>query len=162
MKKVLAYGGFDLFHIGHLNFLKRAKELGDYLIVGVATDKFNLIKGKISIFSYEERFQIVSSIKFVDEVFPANGWDEKILDIQKYRPNILVASEEWKDKYTHLSKYCELVFLPGTEFISSSKIKEILNKIENFNDLLGSLNEDERKILIKYISARIDNLNENT
>lgn len=162
MKKVLAYGSFDLFHIGHLNFLKRAKELGDYLIVGVATDKFNLVKGKISIFTYEERFQIVFNIKFVDEAFPANNWDEKILDIQKYRPDILVASEEWKDKYTQLSKYCKLVFLPRTEFISSSKIKEVLNKIENFNNLLGSLSEDERKMLIKYISARIDNLNENT
>lgn len=161
MIKVLTYGSFDLFHIGHLNFLRHAKELGDYLVVGVATDEFNLIKGKISIFSYEERSQIVSSIKYVDEIFPANSWEEKILDIQKHSPNILVASEEWKDKYTQLSKYCKVVFLPRTEFISSSQIKEVLNKIDNLNNLLGSLSREEREVLIKYISKQNDNLNEN-
>lgn len=165
MMRVLAYGTFDLFHIGHLNFLRRAKELGDYLIVGVAADEFNRQKGKISIFSYEERSQIVASIRYVDEIFPANGWEEKLDDIQKYKPDILVASQEWKDKYDTLSQHCKVVCLPRTNLMSSSRIKEILKKIERLDNLLGTFNRDELETIIKYIfaepNANLNNINRN-
>lgn len=82
-KVVLTYGTFDLFHIGHLRLLKRAKALGDILIVGVSTNEFNEIKGKKALFPYEQRAEIVKSIKYVDMVIPEKSWDQKVSDIEK-------------------------------------------------------------------------------
>ncbi len=88
MKKVITYGTFDLYHIGHIRLLKRLKALGDYLIVGLSSDEFNAEKGKKSFFSYEERKEILLSCKFVDEVFPENNWQQKRSDILKYKADI--------------------------------------------------------------------------
>ncbi len=126
MKKVLTYGTFDLFHIGHLNILKRAKELWDYLVVGVSTDEFNALKHKKSYGNYEDRSEIVSSIKYVDLVIPENSWDQKISDIKKYNIDVFVMWDDWKWKFDELSKYCEVVYLSRTESISTSKIKNDL------------------------------------
>ena len=127
---ILTYGTFDMFHIGHLNLLKRAKALGDKLYVGVSTDEFNNIKGKQSIIPYKERKEIVSAIKYVDLVIPEICWEQKIDDIKKYKVDIFVMGDDWKTKFDFLNKYCEVVYIPRTKFISTSLIKEKLCLIQ--------------------------------
>jgi len=124
MVRVLTYGTFDLFHIGHLNLLKRAKALGDELYVGVSTDEFNKLKNKKTLIPFNERIEIVSAIKYVDRAFAENSWEQKIDDIKKYNIDIFVMGEDWKGKFDYLKKYCEVVYLPRTKNISSTKIKE--------------------------------------
>ena len=134
MKRILTYGTFDLLHYGHVRLLKRAKELGDYLIVAVSTDEFNAIKGKKSYYSYEERKKIVEAIRYVDLVIPEENWEQKISDVQTYKVDVVVMGDDWasSDKFDYLKEYCELVFLPRTEGISTTKIKEDLkSKGEN-------------------------------
>ena len=128
MKKVITYGTFDLFHIGHLNILKRAKALGDYLIVAVSTDEFNAIKGKTCAIPFEQRKAIVESIKYVDEVIPENNWEQKIDDITKHKVDIFVMGDDWNGKFDFLKKYCEVVYLPRTLDISTTEIKERLDR----------------------------------
>lgn len=132
MKKVLTYGTFDLLHIGHINILRRAKELGDYLIVAVSTDEFNAIKNKKSYFSYEDRKKIIEAIKYVDEVIPEETWEQKIDDIKKHDIDIVVMGGDWagSDKFEYLREYAEVIYLPRTEGISSSQIKNDLNKVK--------------------------------
>ncbi|MDD2518771.1 MAG: glycerol-3-phosphate cytidylyltransferase [Bacilli bacterium] len=126
MKKILTYGTFDLFHMGHLNILKRAKQLGDYLVVAVSTDEFNEIKNKTSYYPYEERKAIVESIKYVDEVIPEKSWNQKLNDIKKHNIDIVVMGDDWKnnEKFECLKPLCEVVYLSRTPVISSTKIKK--------------------------------------
>ncbi len=126
MKRIITYGTFDLFHIGHLRLLKRAKELGDYLIVGVSTDEFNKLKGKRSVFSFEDRKEIIESLRFVDKVIAEENWEQKIEDVKKYNVNIFVMGDDWKGKFDFLKKYCEVIYLPRTENISSTILKDRL------------------------------------
>lgn len=130
MKRVLTYGTFDLFHKGHLNILKRSKELGDYLVVAVSTDEFNELKGKKSYHPYEERAMIVEAIKYVDKVIPEENWDQKVTDIEKYNIDIVAMGDDWaeSDKFDYLKEHAELVFLPRTEGVSTTKIKADLKK----------------------------------
>lgn len=128
MKKVLTYGTFDLLHKGHIRLLKRAKALGDYLIVAISTDEFNAIKGKKSYFSYEDRKEILEAIKYVDEVIPETNWEQKICDVRENNVDIFVMGDDWKGKFDFLKEYCEVVYLPRTEGISATKIKKDLNK----------------------------------
>jgi len=133
VKKVLTYGTFDMFHIGHLNLLKRAKELGNYLIVGVSTDEFNKIKGKKTLIPFEERKEIVKSIKYVDLVIPERNWEQKINDIKKYKVDVFVMGDDWRGKFDFLKDYCEVVYLPRTEGISTTKLKENLKSFYNID-----------------------------
>ncbi|MFR2884807.1 MAG: glycerol-3-phosphate cytidylyltransferase [Merdibacter sp.] len=126
MKRVITYGTFDLFHIGHLNLLKRAKALGDYLIVAVSSDEFNLQKGKVCKIKDTDRMQIVEAIKYVDQVIPETSWDQKIEDVKKYDVDVFVMGDDWKGKFDFLKDYCEVVYLPRTEGISSTQLKEEL------------------------------------
>lgn len=127
MKKVITYGTFDLLHYGHIRLLKRAKELGDYLVVAVSTDEFNeLKKHKEAYNSYENRKYILEAIKYVDEVIPENDWDQKISDIQKYDIDTFVMGDDWKGQFDFLKDYCEVVYLPRTSGISTTKIKSDL------------------------------------
>ena len=100
MKTVITYGTFDLFHVGHLNLLRRAKELGDYLIV--------------------------EAIKYVDKVIPETSWEQKIEDVKKYNVDVFVMGDDWKGKFDFLKDYCEVVYLPRTEGISTTQLKEEL------------------------------------
>lgn len=127
-KVIITYGTFDLTHIGHIRFLKRAKKLGDYLIVALSTDEFNGLKGKKSFFSYEERKEILESIKFVDLIIPESSWEQKIDDVKKFNADLFVIGDDWKGKFDFLKDYCEVVYLPRTPDISSTKIKNNLNK----------------------------------
>lgn len=129
MKKVITYGTFDLFHVGHLNLLKRAKELGDYLVVAVSSDKFNMSKGKKSYHSVEDRVNILKSIKYVDEVIVEESWEQKIIDIQDNNIDVFVMGDDWEGKFDFLKEYCEVVYLPRTQGISTTKIKKDLMAI---------------------------------
>ncbi|MBP3391712.1 MAG: glycerol-3-phosphate cytidylyltransferase [Clostridia bacterium] len=128
MKVVITYGTFDLLHKGHVNILRRAKELGDYLIVGVSTDEFNAIKGKKSYYSYEDRKMIVEAIRYVDLVIPEEKWEQKPDDIKKYNVDVMVMGSDWADsnEFSGLQDLCEMVFLPRTENISTTQIKSDL------------------------------------
>ena len=126
MKKVITYGTFDLLHWGHVRLLKRAKELGDYLIVALSTDEFNRIKHKQAYYSYEQRKYILESIKYVDEVIPESTWEQKTQDIIEYNIDVFVMGDDWEGEFDFLQAYCEVVYLQRTEFISTSKIKDDL------------------------------------
>ncbi len=128
MKKVITYGTFDLLHYGHINLLKRARELGDYLIVALSTDEFNKNeKGKDSYFSYEERRALLSAIKYVDMVIPEESWEQKLTDVEKYGVDVFVIGDDWEGKFDFLSEKCRVVYLPRTPEISSSRIREDLS-----------------------------------
>ncbi|WP_042143675.1 glycerol-3-phosphate cytidylyltransferase [Paucisalibacillus sp. EB02] len=131
MKKVITYGTFDLIHNGHINLLKRAKELGDYLIVGVSTDEFNEIKNKLSYHSYENRKVILEAIRYVDEVIPESNWEQKVDDVMNHNIDLFVMGDDWKGKFDFLKEYCEVIYLPRTVDISTTKIKIDLQQVKN-------------------------------
>ncbi len=129
MKKVITYGTFDMLHYGHINLLRRAKALGDYLIVVMSTDEFNWNeKQKKCYFTYEERKAVLEAIKYVDEVLPEENWDQKISDVVDNDVDVFVMGNDWEGKFDFLKDYCEVVYLPRTEGISTTQIKEDLNK----------------------------------
>lgn len=128
MRKIITYGTFDLLHPGHVNILRRAKDLGDYLIVAVSSDEFNALKGKKSYYTYEERRHILDAIKYVDEVIPEHNWEQKVQDVQKHEIDVFVMGDDWKGEFDFLSEFCDVVYLPRTEGISTTKIKKDLNK----------------------------------
>lgn len=127
-KVVLTYGTYDLLHRGHIRLLKRAKELGDYLIVGLSTDEFNDIKNKKAVFPYDERKLILESIKYVDKIIPEKTWEQKIGDVKKYNVDIFVMGDDWEGKFDFLKEYCEVIYLERTKEISSTEIAEIIRK----------------------------------
>ncbi|KMM36879.1 glycerol-3-phosphate cytidylyltransferase [Guptibacillus hwajinpoensis] len=126
MKKVLTYGTFDLLHWGHINLLKRAKDLGDYLVVAISTDEFNKIKNKKAYHSYENRKMILEAIRYVDEVIPEEHWEQKVDDVKNHEVDIFVMGDDWEGKFDFLKDHCEVVYLPRTAGISTTKIKEEL------------------------------------
>ena len=131
MKRVITYGTYDLLHYGHINLLRRAKQLGDYLIVCLSTDEFNTReKNKKTYFPYKERKQLLEAIRYVDLVVPEESWEQKRSDILLYKADIFVIGDDWKAKFDFLSDLCEVVYLPRTEEISTTKIKsDLLNSI---------------------------------
>ena len=129
MKRVITYGTFDLLHYGNVNLLKRAKEYGDYLIVAISTDEFNWnSKNKKCYFSYEQRKNLVESIRYVDLVIPEKNWEQKISDVKEYHVDTFVIGDDWKGKFDFLKEYCEVVYLPRTPEISTTQIKKELKK----------------------------------
>lgn len=128
MKKVITYGTFDLLHYGHINLLQRAKALGDYLIVAVSSDEFNRQKGEVCYSSYEERKRMVEALRCVDLVIPEESWDQKISDVREFRVDTFVMGDDWKGKFDFLKDYCEVVYLPRTPEISTTKIKQDISK----------------------------------
>lgn len=141
---VITYGTFDLFHVGHLNILKRLKNLGNRLVVGVSTDEFNAQKCKKTIMPFAHRAEVVSAIRYVDTVFPEVCWEQKRDDIIRENANIFAMGSDWMGKFDDLKDICEVVYLPRTEDISSTEIKDIvvseikdkLLEISNLSDAL--------------------------
>lgn len=134
MRRIITYGTFDLLHYGHINLLKRAKEQGDYLIVVLSSDEFNeREKGKKCYFKYEERKQLVESVRYVDLVIPENSWDQKIHDIEMYQIDAFVMGSDWEGKFDYLSEYCEVKYFPRTVEVSTTQIKEDLKSGEAIN-----------------------------
>ena len=128
MKKVITYGTFDLLHVGHINLLRRARELGDYLIVGLSTDEFNAGKHKEAYHSFEDRKIILEAIKYVDEVIPEETWEQKVTDVQKHHADIFVMGSDWEGKFDFLKEYCEVIYLPRTPGVSTTQIKTDLHE----------------------------------
>ena len=131
MKKVITYGTFDLLHWGHINLLKRAKEMGDYLVVAISSDEFNKLKKKKSYHSFENRKMILEAIRYVDEVIPENTWEQKVQDVIEHDIDIFVMGDDWKGKFDFLKEYCEVVYLPRTIGISTTQIKKDLLAANN-------------------------------
>lgn len=129
MKRVITYGTFDLLHYGHINLLKRAKALGDYLIVALSTDEFNALKGKKSYFSYDKRKALLEAIRYVDLVIPEENWEQKVNDIHEYHVDTFVIGDDWEGKFDFLKKEgCEVIYLPKTPEISTTQIKKLIRE----------------------------------
>ena len=126
MKRILTYGTFDLLHYGHIRLLKRAKALGDYLIVALSTDDFNNLKGKKAYHDFKTRKEMLESIRYVDLVIPEENWDQKVNDVLNYKADIVVMGSDWTGKFDYLKEYCEVIYLDRTEGISTTKIKKDL------------------------------------
>ena len=125
MRKVITYGTFDVLHQGHINLLRRAKDLGDWLIVGVTTDNFDLERGKLNTRdSVMKRVQAVKETGFADEVIIEEYKGQKIDDIQKYNVDVFAIGSDWEGYFDYLKEYCEVVYLPRTQGISSTMLRE--------------------------------------
>jgi glycerol-3-phosphate cytidylyltransferase len=127
VKRIITYGTFDMFHIGHLKLLQRLKELGDELIVAVSTDEFNKIKGKRVLIPFEQRAEIIANIKCVDKVIAEENWNQKIDDIQKYTIDIFAIGNDWEGEFDFLNEYCEVKYLERTDNISTTSLKHSLS-----------------------------------
>lgn len=130
MTTVITYGTFDLFHIGHVNLLRRLRELGDRLVVGCSTDEFNASKGKKSVMDYEHRAGILRAVRYVDDVFPERDWHQKREDIARERASIFAMGDDWVGKFDDLGDVCEVVYLPRTRDISTTGIRQVLNALQ--------------------------------
>ena len=128
MKRVLTYGTFDLLHWGHIRLLRRARSLGDYLVVALSTEEFNAGKGKKTYHDFETRKAMLEAVRYVDLVIPENHWDQKIGDVQRYEIDTVVMGGDRarSPHFRPLPPPCELVYLDRTEGISTSKIKNDL------------------------------------
>ncbi len=141
MKTVITYGTFDLFHVGHVRVLNRLKALGDRLIVGISTDEFNAGKGKTALMSFEDRKEVLESVRCVDLVIPEISWEQKIDDIKKYDVQIFGIGDDWKGKFDYLNQYCEVIYLERTYGISSSSIKTLTSGLtqERLQDMRNAV-----------------------
>ncbi len=137
MKRILTYGTFDLLHFGHIEILRRAKALGDYLIVALSTDEFNEIKNKKAYHNFETRKKMLEAIRYVDLVIPENSWDQKRNDVLEYKVDIVVMGSDWEknEKFECLKDICEVKYLSRTEGISTTKIKKDLKLQEPINEI---------------------------
>ncbi len=129
MRRVITYGTFDLLHYGHIKLLQRAKLLGDYLIVALSTDEFNLLeKSKQCYFTYDERKKMLEALRCVDLVIPETCWEQKKTDISNFKIDVFVMGDDWKGEFDFLKEQCEVIYLERTPEISTTKIKNDLMK----------------------------------
>ncbi|WP_433851597.1 adenylyltransferase/cytidyltransferase family protein [Stenotrophomonas nitritireducens] len=138
MTLVLTYGTFDLLHVGHVNLLRRARALGDRLIVGLSSDRFNAIKNKTATQCYADREAVLRAIRYVDDVFPEESWDQKAADIHRHGAALLVMGSDWTGHFDALSCHCEVRYLPRTEDISSSSIKARIRRDDVESTIAGT------------------------
>ena len=127
MTTVITYGTFDLFHIGHVNLLRRLRALGDRLIVGCSTDSFNALKGKKSMMPYAHRIAILEACRYVDVVFPEEHWDQKRADIIREKADIFAMGDDWSGKFDELNDQCQVIYLPRTADVSSTEIRQLVH-----------------------------------
>jgi glycerol-3-phosphate cytidylyltransferase len=123
---IITYGTFDLFHYGHIELLRRAKNLGTTLFVGLSTDNFNAVKGKHCVFPYSKRREILEAIRYVDFIFPENNWEQKTEDVKKYNADIFVMGNDWEGKFDFLKDLCKVIYLPRTQDISTTLMKQLI------------------------------------
>jgi len=133
MKKVITYGTYDLLHRGHIKLLQRAREMGDYLVVGLSSDEFNAVKHKKAFYSYEERKLVLEAVRYVDEVIPEDNWEQKERDILEHGIDVFVMGDDWNGKFDHLKSLCEVIYLPRTDGVSTTQIKAQLRVTESSN-----------------------------
>lgn len=126
-KRIITFGTFDIFHVGHINILERAASLGDYLIVGISTDALNFSKKqRYPLYSEQDRMKIISSLKCVDEVFEEHSLELKRDYLIKHRADVLVMGDDWEGKFDCFKDICEVVYLPRTPSISTTEIIEVV------------------------------------
>lgn len=123
-KRAITYGTYDLFHIGHLRLLKRIADMADELYVAVSSDEFNALKGKKCIVPFENRKEIVESLRMVTKVIREDNWEQKIDDVQKYGCDLFVMGSDWTGKFDFLKDYCDVIYLPRTEGVSTTQIRQ--------------------------------------
>lgn len=126
MRTIITYGTFDILHIGHINLLRRARELGDRLIVGLSTDEFNAGKHKAALLDYDNRRVVLEAIRHVDLVIPEQTWEQKVVDVQKYDVDTFVIGGDWEGEFDFLREFCEVKYLPRTQDVSSTSLKQAL------------------------------------
>lgn len=128
LRRVLTYGTYDLLHYGHIRLLRRAAQLGDYLVVALSTDEFNASKGKSSFYSYGVRKEMLEAVRYVDLVIPEQTWEQKVSDIKKYQIDVVVMGGDWAGdaRFEALKEHCEVVYLDRTEGISTTDVKREL------------------------------------
>ena len=151
MRKVLTYGTFDLLHYGHIEILRRAKELGDYLVVAVSTDEFNEIKGKKAYHNYDIRKKMLEAIRYVDEVIPEKNWNQKPEDVLLHDIDVVVMGSDWEgnEKFEELRDLCDVIYLPRTKGISTTKIKKDLGIVNKKENTIG----EKPKVKVKKIKV---------
>ena len=132
MKRILTYGTFDLMHFGHINLLRRAKERGDYLVVAVSSEAFNRLKGKETYHNYDTRKMMLEAVRYVDLVIPEEHWEQKVSDVETYHIDEVVMGSDWTgdERFELLREHCDVVYLPRTEGISTTKIKDDLSELK--------------------------------
>lgn len=130
-RTLITYGTFDLLHTGHLNLLEKLGSMCDHLIVAVSTDEFNAIKGKRCIVPYEDRARLVSSLRVVNQVIPESNWEQKRIDILKYKVDMFAIGSDWAGKFDDLQDIVQVLYLPRTEGISTTEIKDIISKTKD-------------------------------
>ncbi|MDT3959103.1 glycerol-3-phosphate cytidylyltransferase [Staphylococcus kloosii] len=126
MKRVITYGTYDLLHYGHIELLRRAREMGDYLIVALSSDEFNRIKNKKSYYNFEQRKAMLEAIRYVDLVIAEEGWGQKEKDVERFEVDTFVMGHDWEGEFDFLKDKCEVVYLKRTEGISTTQIKKEL------------------------------------
>lgn len=126
MRRIITYGTYDLLHYGHIELLRRAREMGDYLIVALSTDEFNRIKHKKSYYNFEQRKMMLESIRYVDLVIPEDGWGQKEKDVDRYEVDTFVMGHDWEGEFDFLKDKCDVIYLKRTEGISTTQIKREL------------------------------------
>ena len=153
-KVVITYGTFDLFHKGHYNILKRAKELGDYLIVGVTGETYDMERGKLSVRdSLAKRIENVRQTGFADKIIVEEYLGQKIQDILQYHVDVLVVGSDWIGKFDHMRKYCEVVYLERTKDISSTQLRETAGDILSLGIVTDDIFDDDIVLEAKYVSG---------
>lgn len=152
-RKAITYGTFDLFHIGHLELIKRIRDMADEVVIAVSTDEFNAIKGKKTVIPFEHRMEIARNIVGVDHVIPETCWEQKERDISELGIDVFVMGEDWRGEFDHLSSICSVKYLQRTKGISSTELKtslygvdrerleQLRNMIEIALDIAGDLVE---------------------
>lgn len=121
MQKIITYGTFSFLHHGHIRLLKKAKAKGDYLIVALSTDNFNKLKGKKCLQTYQQRKEVLESVKYVDEIIPERNWEQKAKDIKKYKAQMVMGSD-WEDKFDEYG----CIYLPRTRGVSTTLLRKTL------------------------------------
>ena len=126
MRRVITYGTFDTLHHGHIRLLRRARALGDYLIVGLSSDEFNELKGKKSLFSYEDRKHDLEALRYVDLVIPEKSWEQKVEDVKLYHVDVFTIGDDWAGEFDFLKEHCDVTYMARTPSISSTEIRNIM------------------------------------
>lgn len=130
--RIITFGTFDVFHVGHVNILERARAKGDYLIVGVSSDALNMSKkGRNPIYSQEDRIHILKSLRCVDEVFVEESLELKEQYLIEHKADMLVMGDDWEGKFDHFKHVCDVVYLPRTPSISTTETIEIVKNLPN-------------------------------
>ena len=129
MRKIITFGTYDIFHVGHLRLLERAKALGDHLTVGLSTDALNeRKKGRAPVYPFDERFEILSSLRFVDTVFPEESMEAKRDYIVEHAADVLVMGDDWAGRFDELADVCHVQYLPRTPAVSTTAVIEKIRR----------------------------------